>query len=48
MTIQRTEDGRTRITIEVGTSASPQSREDAVRLAKAISEALGVKAEEDP
>ncbi len=48
MTIQRTEDGRTRITIEVGSSANPQSREDAVKLAKAISEALGLKAEEDP
>ncbi len=47
MTIQRTEDGRTRITIEVGSSTNPQSREDAVKLAKAISEALGMKADED-
>jgi hypothetical protein len=47
ITIQRTEDGRTRITVEVGASSSAAAREDAVKIARAVSDALGVKAEED-
>jgi len=47
ITIQRTEDGRTRITVEVGASGSAAARDDAVKIAKAVSDALGVKAEED-
>jgi hypothetical protein len=46
ITIQKIEESRTRITIEVGTAASPETSKQAVDLARQISLALGIKSEE--
>lgn len=46
MTIQKVEPSRTRITIEVGTAGTPESRQQAMEMAKTISRALGIQSEE--
>jgi hypothetical protein len=47
ITIQKVDDNRTRITVEVGTQADEKTKKEALDIAQQISEALGVKPEEE-
>ncbi len=47
ITLQKIDDARTRVTIEVGTTPTEESKKEALQLAETISKELGVAAEED-
>ena len=47
ITLQKVDDSRTRVTIEVGSQPTEESKKEALEIAEHISKELGVTAEED-